>query len=218
MGGNCVSTSYKTKEPAPTYLPSDNTPNETRKNGKGWGYRADDPGYPPDSPGLDKELEWDGLQMGMNEHGSYMVLDKDEPQVVYNPPGSAGPAEQSDFCSRCAKSCERSFRPCLTKHNKLGSNPTCCQQFRYAFMCPPHGIVSRWCTLGLITFLIWAVLWSITGAETLPGGNLFGLYVLIVCCFAGGWLMNKIHLPPLLGEWLLRSGENSSPLPQRKHK
>ncbi len=208
MGGNCVSTSYSTKEPPPVHLPpTANTPEQPSRNGgKGWGHDTsicpDDPGYPPDSPGPDKELEWDGLQMGMNEHGSYMVLDRDEPEVMYKPPASPVPDQEEDntFCVGCRQSCQRSFRPILTKHNKLGQNPSFCQRFRYAFMCPPHGIVSRWLTLGLITFLVWAVLWSITGAETLPGGNLFGLYILIVCCFIGGWLIQKIHLPPLLGK------------------
>ncbi|XP_072051345.1 sodium/hydrogen exchanger 9B2-like [Amphiura filiformis] len=210
MGGNCVSTSYSTKEPAPepatpAQTPTTDKPGQISKNGKGWGHDTsmcpDDPGYPPDSPGAEKELEWDGLQMGMNEHGSYMVLDKEEPEL-YNPPSrlrDENETEENGLCKRCKDSFERSFRPCLAKHNRLSQNPTCCQRFRYMFLCPPHGVLSRWLTLGLIAFLIWAVLWSITGSETLPGGNLFGLYVLIVCCFMGGWLIAKIYLPPLLG-------------------
>ena len=49
--------------------------------------------------------------------------------------------------------------------------------------------------------LLWAVLFTITGAEALPGGNLFGLYVLIISSIVLGLLVNKIlRLPALLGK------------------
>ena len=195
MGGNCVSTSYKTKEPGPTGRP---------QKGQDTSIRPDDPGYPPDSPKSLKDLEWDGLQMGINEHGSYMVLDKEEPEVMPNPPRQVVVDDEHRCCGTCQTSLERSFRPCLTKHNSLSNDSSCCKRLRYAFLCPPHGVLSRWLTLGLIGILVWAVLWSITGPDALPGGNLFGLCILIMCCFLGGALVAKIHLPPLLGKFSCR--------------
>ncbi|XP_033994231.1 sodium/hydrogen exchanger 9B2-like [Trematomus bernacchii] len=53
--------------------------------------------------------------------------------------------------------------------------------------------------------LLFGVVWSITGSECLPGGNLFGLVVLFLCSVLGGKLVGLIQLstlppfPPLLG-------------------
>jgi hypothetical protein len=38
-----------------------------------------------------------------------------------------------------------------------------------------------------------------TDKEAMPGGNLFGLIILFFACWSGGYLINLIKLPPLLG-------------------
>ncbi|ELK23238.1 Mitochondrial sodium/hydrogen exchanger NHA2 [Myotis davidii] len=63
------------------------------------------------------------------------------------------------------------------------------------------------CRRGRVTMvvLLWAVVWSITGSECLPGGNLFGIIILFYCAVIGGKLFGLIKLPtlpplpPLLG-------------------
>jgi hypothetical protein len=50
--------------------------------------------------------------------------------------------------------------------------------------------------------LIYGTLWAVTGNEALPGGNFFGLLVMLVCCLIGGALVAKICLPPLLGKYI----------------
>ncbi|KFO25874.1 Mitochondrial sodium/hydrogen exchanger NHA2 [Fukomys damarensis] len=53
--------------------------------------------------------------------------------------------------------------------------------------------------------LLWAVVWSVAGSECLPGGNLFGIIVLLYCAVIGGRLLRLVKLPtlpplpPLLG-------------------
>ncbi|XP_077156860.1 sodium/hydrogen exchanger 9B2-like isoform X2 [Paroedura picta] len=75
--------------------------------------------------------------------------------------------------------------------------------------CPPQGILSRTVTYGVAAVLIWAVVWSITGQECLPGGNLFGILFLFFFAVIGGKLMGLIKLPglpplpPLLGMLLV---------------
>ena len=67
---------------------------------------------------------------------------------------------------------------------------------------PPSGFCGRVLTRGLIVTLIWAVAWSIIGKDALPGGNIFGIYIVIVCASLCGFLVGRIpylHLPPLLG-------------------
>uniref|UniRef100_A0A8C5PYD2 Solute carrier family 9 member B2 n=1 Tax=Leptobrachium leishanense TaxID=445787 RepID=A0A8C5PYD2_9ANUR len=55
-----------------------------------------------------------------------------------------------------------------------------------ALLCPPH----CWRTI-IMMALVWAVLWSITGSDCLPGGNLFGILALFFCAFFGGnWLVS----------------------------
>uniref|UniRef100_A0A3P9I582 Cation/H+ exchanger transmembrane domain-containing protein n=1 Tax=Oryzias latipes TaxID=8090 RepID=A0A3P9I582_ORYLA len=53
--------------------------------------------------------------------------------------------------------------------------------------------------------LLFGGVWSITGRECLPGGNLFGIIILFICSVLGGKLVGMIQLPtlppfpPLLG-------------------
>ncbi|XP_048366193.1 sodium/hydrogen exchanger 9B2 isoform X2 [Sphaerodactylus townsendi] len=75
--------------------------------------------------------------------------------------------------------------------------------------CPPQGILAKTVTYGAAVVLIWAVVWSITGQECLPGGNLFGILFLFFFAVIGGKLMGLIQLPglpplpPLLGMLLV---------------
>jgi len=48
--------------------------------------------------------------------------------------------------------------------------------------------------------LLYGALWSITGEAALPGGNLFAISALFICCYVAGFLIAKIRLPPLLGK------------------
>ena len=95
--------------------------------------------------------------------------------------------------------CSACVNPCMTKYNPLPDTSTFRQRLLYAFMCPAHGVVAEWCNLALVMFIIWAVLWSMTVQEALPGGNLFALLILVVMGILAGELVKKINLPPLLG-------------------
>lgn len=51
-----------------------------------------------------------------------------------------------------------------------------------------------------IVVLVWAVVWSVTGTECLPGGNLFGILFLYFFAVIGGKIFGFIRigtLPPL---------------------
>ncbi|XP_053317518.1 sodium/hydrogen exchanger 9B2 isoform X2 [Spea bombifrons] len=71
--------------------------------------------------------------------------------------------------------------------------------------CPPYGLLSRIVTHAIMGVLVFGVVWSITGPECLPGGNLFGIISLFSCAIFGGKLVGLIKiptlppLPPLLG-------------------
>ncbi|XP_035519655.1 sodium/hydrogen exchanger 9B2-like [Morone saxatilis] len=62
----------------------------------------------------------------------------------------------------------------------------------------------RWGEMCLFA-LLFGVVWSITGSQCLPGGNLFGIVILFICAVLGGKLVGMIQLPtlppfpPLLG-------------------
>ncbi|KAF7643393.1 hypothetical protein LDENG_00240140 [Lucifuga dentata] len=72
--------------------------------------------------------------------------------------------------------------------------------------CPrPRGLISLTITQACVFALLFGVVWSITGEECLPGGNLFGIVILFIAAALGGKLVGMIHLPtlppfpPLLG-------------------
>ncbi|XP_002731851.2 sodium/hydrogen exchanger 9B2-like, partial [Saccoglossus kowalevskii] len=74
---------------------------------------------------------------------------------------------------------------------------------QYGLMCPPHGKFGSIILYIMMLFILWGVLWAITGDEALPGGNLFALLVLWVCAVIGGAAITLIKLPPLLGMLLV---------------
>ncbi|XP_044132407.1 sodium/hydrogen exchanger 9B2-like [Bufo gargarizans] len=90
-------------------------------------------------------------------------------------------------------------------HLQKGHKATACLKIKMLCACPPHGLLSVTITNVIMIFLIWAVVWSITGPQCLPGGNLFGIFALLLCAFIGGKLVGLIRirslppLPPLLG-------------------
>uniref|UniRef100_A0A1A7WWZ9 Cation/H+ exchanger transmembrane domain-containing protein n=2 Tax=Iconisemion striatum TaxID=60296 RepID=A0A1A7WWZ9_9TELE len=72
--------------------------------------------------------------------------------------------------------------------------------------CPePRGLFSLLITKAVLFALLFGVVWSITGRECLPGGNLFGIVILFISSVLGGKLVGLIRLPtlpplpPLLG-------------------
>ncbi|XP_030630809.1 sodium/hydrogen exchanger 9B2 [Chanos chanos] len=79
----------------------------------------------------------------------------------------------------------------------------CCSRLRD---CPkPKGLLASVITKALMGLLLFGVVWSITGQECLPGGNLFGLVILFLSAVCGGKLVGMIQFPnlppfpPLLG-------------------
>ncbi|CAO2600109.1 Sodium/hydrogen exchanger 9B2 [Lemmus lemmus] len=91
------------------------------------------------------------------------------------------------------------------KPQELTTESSHLQSLRRILACPPHGSLSKVITNGTIVVLLWAVVWSVTGPECLPGGNLFGILILFYCAVTGGKVFGLIRLPtlpplpPLLG-------------------
>ncbi|XP_042663501.1 sodium/hydrogen exchanger 9B2 isoform X4 [Tyto alba] len=72
--------------------------------------------------------------------------------------------------------------------------------WRQIFTCPPQGLLAQTVTNVATVVLVWAVVWSITGTECLPGGNLFGILFLYFFAVIGGKIFGFIKirtLPPV---------------------
>ncbi|KAM7376861.1 hypothetical protein PAMA_013569 [Pampus argenteus] len=87
------------------------------------------------------------------------------------------------------------------------SDSSCCSScISLSDRCPrPQGLINLLITKVCLFALLFGVVWSITGNECLPGGNLFGIVILFICSVLGGKLVGMIQLPtlppfpPLLG-------------------
>nr|XP_054773886.1 sodium/hydrogen exchanger 9B2-like [Lytechinus pictus] len=148
--------------------------------------------------GDDDPPGWSGMQASMDDAGSMNFI----PGIATDQKGAITDFEDGSkgCCAQCRYSCRIAFRPCTTKHNPLPQTLSRWRRFKFAFLCPPHGTVGRTVTYLILVLLLWAVLFTITGAEALPGGNLFGIYVLVITSIVLGLLVNKIlRLPALLG-------------------
>ncbi|XP_077999046.1 sodium/hydrogen exchanger 9B2-like isoform X2 [Glandiceps talaboti] len=127
------------------------------------------------------------------------IGDKDDDHQVVDDHQVADNNQQSCM-DRCEMRCDRCCSPCLLKyHQPPKDGDTCCYRLRYSLLCPPHGIIAVGILYILLVFIVWGVLWAITGDNALPGGNLFALFVLWVAAVVGGKLISLIKLPPLLG-------------------
>uniref|UniRef100_A0A6Q2XLV5 Cation/H+ exchanger transmembrane domain-containing protein n=1 Tax=Esox lucius TaxID=8010 RepID=A0A6Q2XLV5_ESOLU len=87
-----------------------------------------------------------------------------------------------------------------------GSKPTSFQSSRLKHcLKAPSGLVAYLITTVVIAALLFGVVWSITGKECYPGGNLFSIIILFLSAVCGGKLVGLIQLPrlppfpPLLG-------------------
>lgn len=63
-----------------------------------------------------------------------------------------------------------------------------------------RGRCAQYAQFCVICASVWIVLYSVSGEQSLPGGNLFSLLVLFAGAVAGGHVFSLIHLPPLLGK------------------
>ena len=103
----------------------------------------------------------------------------------------------SVFCQKCCVC----FNSIMMHKNPLPQNPTICQRIRYAFMCPPHGIIGSYFTAVFIFAILYAVLWSLFGDYALPHNAIFELWLHFVTSIIGGYIIHLISLPPLLGKY-----------------
>ncbi|XP_070359485.1 sodium/hydrogen exchanger 9B2-like isoform X1 [Equus asinus] len=144
----------------------------------------------------DKTIEHEDLAPSTEMNNIASTDQETQEETVMNLKGSEGnePTEGSNLLS----SSEKRLQETPTESTHL-------QRLRQTFACPPRGLLDRVITNVTILVLLWAVVWSITGSECLPGGNLFGIIILFYCTIFGGKLLGLIKLPtlpplpPLLG-------------------
>ncbi|XP_037365514.1 sodium/hydrogen exchanger 9B1 isoform X2 [Talpa occidentalis] len=63
--------------------------------------------------------------------------------------------------------------------------------------CPPRGSLNNFLTNGAILIMIWCMTWSLVGPVVLPGGSLFGFFIVFYGAFIGGKLLELIAIPPV---------------------
>lgn len=112
--------------------------------------------------------------------------------------------EKQRCCGCCNRLCLTLCKPCLVRYHPLSDEPSCWERCRYACLLPPHGALAHSITLGVCALLVWGTLWAVLRQDALPGGNIFALTVLVVTGYIFGAIVEKVKLPPLLGEYTCR--------------
>lgn len=144
----------------------------------------------------DKTIEHEDSEPSTGVKNTVSTYQEAQEETIMNPKGIDGnePTEGSNLLN----SGEKMQQEATPEPNHL-------QRIRQTFACPPHGLLDSIVTNVTMVVLLWAVVWSITGSECLPGGNLFGIIILFYCAVSGGKLFGLIKLPtlpplpPLLG-------------------
>nr|KAG5713907.1 hypothetical protein BaRGS_024534 [Batillaria attramentaria] len=105
---------------------------------------------------------------------------------------SSGSANHDDSTPRCPKlraGFAKVTAPLEAANHPLPDNPTKLDKFKRAFFCPPFGRVGAFLLVAVVFLMWWAVLISITKEKALPGGIVFPMLILFVCCWCGGMLL-----------------------------
>ncbi|XP_053073066.1 sodium/hydrogen exchanger 9B2 isoform X2 [Acinonyx jubatus] len=144
----------------------------------------------------DKAIEHEDLTPSTGMDHTASTYQETQEEAVMNSKGidAKEPTEGSNLLN----SSEKKLQEIPTESNNL-------RRLGQTFACPPHGLLARGITNVTMVVLLWAVVWSITTSECLPGGNLFGIIILFYCAIIGGKLLGLIKLPtlpplpPLLG-------------------
>ncbi|XP_047713042.1 sodium/hydrogen exchanger 9B2 isoform X2 [Prionailurus viverrinus] len=144
----------------------------------------------------DKAIEHEDLTPSTGMAHTASTYQETQEEAVMNSKGidAKEPTEGSNLLN----SSEKKLQEIPTESNNL-------RRLGQTFACPPHGLLARGITNVTMVVLLWAVVWSITTSECLPGGNLFGIIILFYCAIIGGKLFGLIKLPtlpplpPLLG-------------------
>lgn len=144
----------------------------------------------------DKTIEHEDSEPSTGVKNTVSTYQEAQEETIMNPKGIDGnePTEGSNLLNSGEK-----------MQQETTPEPNHLQRIRQTFACPPHGLLDSIVTNVTMVVLLWAVVWSITGSECLPGGNLFGIIILFYCAVTGGKLFGLIKLPtlpplpPLLG-------------------
>uniref|UniRef100_A0A0L8HCD6 Cation/H+ exchanger transmembrane domain-containing protein n=1 Tax=Octopus bimaculoides TaxID=37653 RepID=A0A0L8HCD6_OCTBM len=169
------------------------------------------PGVIPSSPGPRKSF------IGDKEGDTEDDIEQQKLQLKSTTKASSRPC--FSFCHRVGQSLNAVLG---RAENPLPENPTQCQRFKHALLCPPQGLLGAYITSVLSFALLFGVLVSLLGNAALPGSNIFALWVLFVACVTGGYFIQFLKLPPLLGEntaltvILIRAGLGLDPDALRK--
>uniref|UniRef100_A0A8C7AIK1 Solute carrier family 9 member B2 n=2 Tax=Neovison vison TaxID=452646 RepID=A0A8C7AIK1_NEOVI len=136
----------------------------------------------------DKVIEHEDVEPSSGMDHTASAYQEIQEETVMN--SKATDAKEPTEGSNLLNSHEKKLQKIPTESNNL-------QRLRQTFSCPPHGFLDRGIINVTMVVLLWAVVWSITGSECLPGGNLFGIIILFYCAITGGKLLGLIKLPTL---------------------
>ncbi|XP_076348893.1 sodium/hydrogen exchanger 9B2-like isoform X2 [Tachypleus tridentatus] len=64
---------------------------------------------------------------------------------------------------------------------------------------PPRGLLANYLALTIIVVLFYGTLVGLLDSLALPGGHIFGLFIIVVMCHIAGELITLLRLPSLLG-------------------
>ena len=110
----------------------------------------------------------------------------------------------------------RMTRDKLQAQHPLPDSASRCQQICNAFLCPPHGVVALYLTVGLGITIAWILSWTLLGHKALYGHVATG-FVLYIGGYIGARLTAAIKLPSYAGESipftlvLIRVASNKAP-------
>ncbi|XP_040887585.1 sodium/hydrogen exchanger 9B2 isoform X1 [Toxotes jaculatrix] len=132
----------------------------------------------------------DGQKQKETERGSKVQVGQEEREITVLPQRKTERRDDTGEMETAASDSSSCCSSCISLKDK----------------CPrPQGLISLFITKVCLFALLFGVVWSITGSECLPGGNLFGIIILFICSVLGGKLVGMIQLPtlppfpPLLG-------------------
>ncbi|XP_005112307.1 sodium/hydrogen exchanger 9B2 isoform X2 [Aplysia californica] len=117
--------------------------------------------------------------------------------------GAGSSANRPQKCAALRECYQSCTRPCLAESHPLPENASWPRKCFDNILCPPHSKAGAAIFVAIVFAAAWTTVYSMTGKEALPGGNLFAMLILFMACWCGGYLVGLVRLPPLLGMLLV---------------
>lgn len=114
---------------------------------------------------------------------------------------SSDQGQNSSRCLLCLRTIQEWGKIFLVKYHPIPEKDTFKDRLIYGLRMPPHGKCALVLSLVLNIVVLWGLLWLFTGVQSLPGGCVFSVFMMVITGHLLGKVIRIINVPPFVGKY-----------------